>query len=39
MIKNSNFFELFGPPCKNHLANLDGLMPECAQVCAVHTSY
>jgi len=25
MVKNSNFFELFGPPCGNPLANLDGL--------------
>ena len=37
MVKNSNFFELFGPPCGNPLANLNGLMPECAQVCALHT--
>ena len=37
MVKNSNFFELFGPPCGNLLANLDGSMPECAQVCAPHT--
>jgi len=31
------FFELFGPPCGNPLANVDGSMPECAQVCALHT--
>jgi len=37
MVKNSNFFELFGPPCGNPFDNLDGLMPECAQVCALHT--
>ena len=34
MVKNWNFFELFGPPCGNPLANVDGSMPECAQVCA-----
>jgi len=37
MVKNSIFFELFGPPCKNPLANLDGSMPECARVCAADT--
>ena len=37
MVKNSIFFELFGPPCGNPLANPDGSMPECAQVCALHT--
>jgi len=37
MVKNSNFVELFGPPCGNPLANVDGLMPECAQVCALYT--
>ena len=37
MVKKSNFSELFGPPCGNPLANVDGLMPECAQVCALHT--
>jgi len=36
MVKNSNFFELFGPPCGNPLDNLDGSMPEFAQVCALH---
>jgi len=36
MLKNSNFFELFGPPCKIALADLDGSTPECAQVCALH---
>jgi len=37
MVKIRFFFELFGPPCGNPLANLDGSMPECAQVCALHT--
>ena len=37
MVKNSNFFEVFGPPCRNALADLDGSTPECAQVCALHT--
>ena len=37
MVKNSNFFELFDPPRGNPSANLNGLMPECAQVCAIHT--
>ena len=32
-----NFFELFGQPCRNALADLDGSTPECAQVCALHT--
>ena len=32
-----NFFKLFGPPCRNALANLDGSTTECAQVCALHT--
>jgi len=30
------FFELFGPPCRNTSAGLDGSTPECAQVCALH---
>ena len=30
------FFELFGPPCRNGLADLDGSAPECAQICALH---
>ena len=30
------FFELFGLPCRNALADLDGSIPECAQVCALH---
>ena len=30
------FFELFGPPCRNPLADLDGSILECAQDCAVH---
>ena len=36
MIKNSKFFRTFGPPCRNPLAKVDGSMPECAQVCALH---
>ena len=36
MVKNSIFFELFGPPCRNALADLDSSIPECAQVCALH---
>jgi len=37
MVKNSKFFfECFGPPCKNALADLDGSTPYCAQVCALH---
>jgi len=43
--KNVNFrngqkfdqFELFGPPCGNPLAIVDGSMPECAQVSVLHT--
>ena len=31
------FFWTFGPPCRNPLAKVDGSMPECAQVCALHT--
>jgi len=31
-----HFFELFGPPCRIALAYLDGSIPECAQVCALH---
>ena len=34
--KIRNFFELFGPPCRNPLADLDGSISECAQVCALH---
>ena len=34
--KIRNFFELFGPPCRNALADLDGSTPEYAQVCALH---
>ena len=30
------FFELFGEPCRNALADLDGSTPECAHVCALH---
>ena len=35
--KIRNFFEVFGPPCRNALADLDGSTTECAQVCALHT--
>jgi len=34
--KFEKIFQLFGPPCRNALADLDGSAPECAQVCAVH---
>jgi len=34
--KIRNFFELFGLPCRNALADLDGSTPERAQVCALH---
>ena len=34
MVKKN--FELFGSPCRNPLADLDGSKPECAQVCALH---
>jgi len=30
------FLKVFGPPCRNPLANVDGSMAECAQVCALH---
>jgi len=30
------FFEVFGPPGRNALADLDGSKLECAQVCALH---
>ena len=36
MVKNSIFFEVFGPPCRNALADLDGSITECAQVSALH---
>ena len=36
MVKIRIFFEVFGPPCRNALADLDGSIPECAQVCALH---
>ena len=36
MVKNSNFFQTFWPPCRNALADLDGSTPECEQVCALH---
>jgi len=36
MVKNSKFFGLFGPPCRNALADLDGSTPECAKVCTLH---
>jgi len=28
--------KLFGPPCRNALADLDDSTPECAQVSALH---
>ena len=34
--KIRNYFELFGPPCRNGLADLDSSIPECAQVCALY---
>ena len=34
--KIRNFFELFGPPCRNALADLGGSIAECAHVCALH---
>jgi len=34
--KIGNVFELFGPPCRNALTDLNGSTPECAQVCALH---
>ena len=37
MVKNSEFFELFGQPCRNALADLDGSIPECAHIRAIHT--
>jgi len=33
-----DFFGVFGPPCRNALANVDGSITECAQVCALHTA-
>ena len=30
-------FQVFGPPCRNALVDLDGSTTECAQVCALHT--
>ena len=30
------FFELFSPPCRNALADLDGYIPECAEISALH---
>jgi len=38
MVKNWNFLELFGPPYRNPLANVDGSMPECVQVCALYAT-
>ena len=29
-------FSLFGPSCRNDLADLDGSTPECVQVYALH---
>jgi len=36
MVKNSNFCRTFVPSCRNLWAKVDGSMPECAQVCAIH---
>ena len=37
MVKNSNFCRTFGHACcRNPFAKVDGTMPECAQVCALH---
>ena len=30
------FFEVFGPPCRNALADLDGSTPECALHIGLH---
>ena len=35
--RNGEKFEIFGPPCRNALADLDGSTPACEQVCALHT--
>ena len=35
--RNGEKFEIFGPPCRNALADLDDSTTECAQVCALHT--
>ena len=31
-----NIIELFGPSCRFALADFDGSIPECAQVCPLH---
>ena len=31
-----NLLKVFGPPCRNPMANVYGCMAECAQVCALH---
>ena len=36
MVKDSKFFRTFWPPCRNALADLDGSIPECAQISALH---
>ena len=36
MVKNSQFFRTFWPSCRIALADLDGSIPECAQVCVLH---
>jgi len=30
------FFRTFWPPCEIALTDLDGSIPECAQVCVLH---
>ena len=35
--RNGEKFEIFGPPCRNALADLNGSTTDCAQLCAVHT--
>jgi len=35
MVKNSIFFQLFGPPCRIALADLDDSVSECGQFCAL----
>jgi len=36
MVKNLKKIELFDPPCRIALADLNGSTPECAHVCALH---
>ena len=35
-LKHLTFTWLFGQPCRNAWADLNGSIPECAQVCALH---